>query len=143
MFLKTVDGFVVFATHFIHVTLTSGQRGNFHAHQIEKDGIVCYSQEEADLAVSKLKELNIPHTVETLSPDPALIAKAQGIKYASRTEAIEHLLHDKEPENLRLINLLKRLEKAEAELADAKKELSNVKSRLATAEARLSKQEVS
>lgn len=69
-----------------------------------------------------LRELKIPYAVESIQHDPAHTAKAYGVKYASRSEAIDHFLKDKEPESQRLPNLMKRLDEKDAEIATLRAE---------------------
>ncbi len=126
MYMAVIDGIAVFATHFIRCNL-KGVREELAPFQLEKEGIVVYGN--LTEVEAKLVELNIPYTVESLDYE-AHKPKAQGIKYASRTEAIEHLLYGKEPQSLIIPNLRKRLTEKEAEIAELKKELGLIKGRL-------------
>lgn len=127
MYIKMTDGQVEFATHFVYVNLTKEQKYQVNFCQLEKDGIVCYSDEEKDNIVNKLKELNITYTIEELNHDPVCKEKCKDLKYNSRSEAIKHLLDDMEPECQKIPNLMKRLEQKEKELTDTKLEMENMK----------------
>lgn len=106
MYLMVVDDTVVFATHLIRATIEPDLDLGY-LFQRDADGLVCYSVEEKDNAEAALQVANIPYAVEPLSPDPAIKAKTQEIKYASRTEALAHLINDTEPESQKIPNMLK------------------------------------
>ena len=120
MYLRMEDGKALFATHFIRAAIPDVARKDIPL-QVEPGGIVCCHSDELEQGTAYLDKLKIPYTIESL-PEPAILKdKANGIKYASRTEALEHLLNDKEPESEVIPNLLKRVEKTEKE----NKELKN------------------
>ncbi len=109
MLLKMEDGKVVFATHFLRCAVARDDEQTKQVlapYQLEADGVVCYSETEAAAAKAALDRLGIPYTLEPQTIDPALVAKAQNVVYASRSEALAHLLENKEPESLRLPNII-------------------------------------
>lgn len=140
MYIKVDDQKVIFATHILRCQLPEEydvEREKLLCHyQKEPDGIVIYPDQNVLDVEWTLRELKIPYTVEAIQPDPAHTAKAKGVKYASRSEAIEHFLKDVEPESQRLPNLMKRLAEREAEIAVLKKEkdteIQSLKGELAT-----------
>jgi glycerol dehydrogenase-like iron-containing ADH family enzyme len=125
MWLTVNDGKVIFATHLISLVVNDEFREKL-PFQVEKDGIVCYSTEELSRAEQALNKLGIPYTVEELAIPTETKEKAKGIKYQNRSEAVEHLLHNREPEHVRSKNLLKRLEFLEKELATTKQKLAEI-----------------
>lgn len=88
--------------------------------QCEKEGIILCPHDNLAAAEDILKQLNIPYTVEVLTHDPLHIQKTKGVKYASRTECINHCLHDAEPESQIVPNLKKRLVEKDLEIAGLK-----------------------
>lgn len=117
MHIQINDGQTIFATHLIKQTKGTELPVPFSLpFQLEADGIVCYSPGETERARAMLDDMGITYAVEKLQHAPAHIAKAQGIKYASRSEAIAHLSKDKEPESQRLPNLMKKLAERDAEI---------------------------
>ena len=120
MYLRMEDRKALFATHFIRAAIPDVAREDIPL-QVEPDGIVCCHPDELEQGKAQLDKLNIPYTIEALPEPTTLNDKAKGIKYASRTEALEHLVNDKEPASQVMPNLLKRVEKAEKE----NKELKN------------------
>jgi 3,4-dihydroxy-2-butanone 4-phosphate synthase len=121
--IKTVDGDIHFATHFINVTTDESLRNHLPTLQIEKNGIVCYSIEEFNLAEVKLKELKLEYTSEKLAHDIKHKEKSKGIKYGSRSEAIEHLQNDKEVASEKENNMKKRIAQLESEIKAIKAHL--------------------
>lgn len=123
MRIQINDGVAIFATHFISAAIDRTDekiREKLAFYQVEADGIAIYPDQDVLEAEWALRELKIPYTVEVLQPDLAHVAKTQGIKYASRSEAIAHLLEGKEPESLALPNLIKRLAEKEVEIVEMK-----------------------
>jgi hypothetical protein len=108
LYLSVNDGKAVFATHFINCNL-EGVRKNLAPFQCEKNGIVIYLYDDMAIVEGILQEHEIPYTVETLDCEQHK-TKSQGIKYASRSEAIKHLLGDDEPESQIIPNMKKKLE---------------------------------
>lgn len=130
MYLSVNDGAVVFATHLVQAVIPEGVREKLTPFQLESDGVVCYSQREADEVANILTELQVPHTVQVLSHDQQHITKAQVTRYASRTEAIKHLINDEEPESMIIPNLLKRLKDKEAQIVALKNDLALLKAKI-------------
>jgi len=125
MYLSVRDGVAVFATHLIRTEIKDRELAQKLAPfplQVEAEGIVCYSQDEAERAKKALDDLGIPYVEEELQHDQAHKEKARGVKYASRSEAIAHLVEDKEPESQVLPNLRKRLNDKDAEIAELRAE---------------------
>lgn len=113
-----MDGYVRFATHIVHC---EGADGVYCSQRID-GGFLCYSAEELERLEGVLKESGIAYTVEPLQPDPALVAKAHGVKYSSRSEAIAHLTEDKEPESMIIPNLKAKLREKELEISQLRAE---------------------
>jgi Arc/MetJ-type ribon-helix-helix transcriptional regulator len=113
MYLKTIDGNVVFATYFITTVIPNEQR-NLFPFQIEQNGIVCYSEEEKNQVEGLLTQYNISYITESLSFTDEQITKVKDKKYKSRTEAIQHLQDEIEEPESEIIPKLKR-EKKELE----------------------------
>lgn len=110
MRFKVDDGKVIFATHFISAIINhenEGVKQKLAPFQVEKDGIVVYPGQNVFDVEWALQELKIPYTVEKLQHKPEHITKTKGIRYASRTEAIKHLLEDIEPESQTIPNINK------------------------------------
>lgn len=99
-------------------------------YQVEAEGVVVYPGDDLQRLETVLRDLGLPHTVEQLTHDPAHIAKARGVKYASRSEAIEHILDDKEPGSLVLANLRKRLDQKDAEINQLRTALEKLQNTL-------------
>ena len=108
----------------------------FHRESNNKK-IICYSSDEKDQVIKILNSFNINHTIEYFNYSATLKKKTQGIKYASRSEAIKHIEEDAEPKSQIIPNLEKRLQASEAKsalipdliarLESAEKELKAVK----------------
>ena len=96
MHICTVDGKVVFAKWVVGETPAFTEK--------ERDKLI---------AESGLRPKAITFPKET-------IEKAEGIKYASRSEAIAHLTEDREPESEKITRLIRRVEAAEEELVKIK-----------------------
>jgi len=135
LYISVNDGVVIFATHFIKCN-PEGARDNLAPFQLEKDGVVIYSEEEKNKAESKLMELGISYAIEPLDYEQHK-PKSQGIKYASRTEAIEHLLNDAEPESQVVPNLKKRLVDSEAKHKEKDDKIKSLEERLIKIEQKL------
>ena len=122
MYLQVNDGIVIFATHLIRAEIKDRELARKLApFQVESQGIIIYPDQDVGSAEAILTALNIPFVTEPLDHGEHPI-KAQGIKYASRSEAISHLLEDKEPESQVLPNLRKRLNDKDAEIAELRAE---------------------
>ncbi len=109
--IKTEDGIVKFATHFINTIIPIEQQELF-PFQREQDGIVCYSEEELQKVEVKLNELEIPYIVESIIFTEEQKNKVANKKFGSRTEAIKYLNGEIEEPESEVIPKLKR-EKAE------------------------------
>ncbi len=112
MYIATCDGMVMFATHLIETKITDDIKIELPL-QIESEGVVCYSEEELAKAKFVLDKVKIPYTIKPLSFSAEMKQKVQGIKYNSRSEAIEHIQSNIEPESQRIPNILKRLKDSE------------------------------
>lgn len=111
MFIGVVDGTVVVAQYFIRLQYDrrdKGVREKLGFFQCEKDGVVIYPSDNLADAENALQQLNLPYIVEVLDYE-VYKPKAQGVKYASRTEAINHLLNDAEPASQVIPNMKKNL----------------------------------
>lgn len=107
IYIKVVDGDVIYATHFIS-TITNREdesiRQKLISYQIESNGIVIYPNQSILDIENILNELNIQYVVEELDYN-SYVEKSQNIKYGSRTEAIEHLQNDIEPQSQIIPNI--------------------------------------
>lgn len=110
MYFKVDDGTPVFPTHIIQAVVYSGdeevdqeRRERLSPFQVESDGIVCYSDAEKATAETTLQALGIAYTVEAQSVGQAMRDKVNGIKYASRSEALDHIQNDKLPNDPNLL----------------------------------------
>lgn len=106
MYISVNDGQVIFATYFIRVDRKlireaekKDEKQIFPAHQVESDGIVCYSKEAMEAATKTMDAEGIGYEVEELDHGKSK-ARAEPVKYASRSEAIKHLVHGEEPETI-------------------------------------------
>lgn len=109
MLLKVDDGNVVFATHFLRCAVNREDeriREALAPFQVEADGIVCYSQQEADAAQAVLNQLGISYTVEPQTVNQAVKEKAAKTKYNSRSEAIKHLVEGVAPPDEALVEAI-------------------------------------
>jgi hypothetical protein len=79
---------------------------------MRKNGIVIYPYDDMAKVEAILQEHEIQYTVEILDYEQHK-PKAQGVKYASRSECIKHLLDNDEPESQVVPNLRKKLEEKE------------------------------
>jgi len=99
MYIRTIDGVVQFATHFIYVDIPIEQRHLFFF-QTEQNGIVCYSEEEKNQAENLLNQYSISHTIEPTTFTDEQKQKVANKKFNSRTEAIQYLQGEiEEPES--------------------------------------------
>lgn len=134
MYIVVGGGKVIFATHLLRCN-TEGNSENLRPFQCEPEGILVYSlnpQFNLAYAENLLKKLGIPYAVEEIKHDPLHIEKAQGIKYQSRTEAIEHLLNDAEPASQVIPNLKKKLAEEKARNDKLETRLAKVELGLST-----------
>jgi hypothetical protein len=139
-YIKVTDSKAYFATHFIHVGVTDEIREKINL-QVEKTGIVCYSVDELVKAKQTLDELGVNYTIEELRVDPALIAKAQGVKYLTPGEVKKHLLEDAEPESMIIPNLKKKLQEKEEKIVQLTNELNLLKQKHTLFEERIGRLE--
>jgi hypothetical protein len=123
----------MFATHLIETKITDDIKIELPL-QIESEGVVCYSEEELAKAKFVLDKVKIPYTIKPLSFSAEMKQKVQGIKYNSRSEAIEHIQSNIEPESQRIPNLFKRLNEAE----EKNKLIPDLIARLEQAESKIS-----
>ncbi len=133
MFVMVRDGTAVFAIYKVRAKMGDSVKTEIPG-QIESEEIICYSEEELAKAKFVLDKFKIPHTIEPLSFSAEMKQKVQGIKYNSRSEAIEHIQSNIEPESQRISNLLKRLNEAE----EKNKLIPDLIARLEQAESKIS-----
>jgi hypothetical protein len=107
MYIRIDDGVTIYASFFVHVSLDDNLKKELMMFQIESDGIIMYPNDDLNFLKNKLDNLNLTYTVEELLFDQQLLDKSQNVKYSSRTEAIEHLLNDQEPESQVIPNIKK------------------------------------
>jgi len=129
------DGIVVFATHLVKATITDEmlqvEKTPLHRLQIEPEGFLCFSDKEREQAEKILSELKIPFQTEKLTFAKEHRDKTDGLKYASRSEAIKHINGEIEMPEHEIIPFLRRekkLLKSRLDLVEADREL--LKSRL-------------
>ena len=108
MYISVNDGVAIFATHIIKCN-PEGVRENLAPFQCEKNGVVIYPTDDMAKVETILQEHDILYTVDILDYELHK-QKSQGVKYASRTEAISHFISDHEPESQVIPNLKKKLE---------------------------------
>lgn len=113
--MKTVDGIVVFATHEIDIN-GEVDRNDLRGFQYEKktNSVVVYKEEELNEAKAVLNDIGAVFNVVSLTFPKSKRDKAKGIKYNSRSEAIEYIEKGKVPEHVRT----NKLEKENAELKE-------------------------
>lgn len=128
MYLSVNDGIAIFATHIIKCN-PEGVRENLAPFQLEQNGVVIYPSDDMAKAETILQEHEIPYTVEILDYEQHK-PKAQGIKYASRTEAINYFLNDDEPESQVIPNLRKKLEAEKARNDNLEAKLLKIEEKL-------------
>lgn len=106
----------------------------FNKFNLHKDGLLCFSEEEKIEIISMLEILEVKYTIENIDNDDVLKNKHENVKYKNEQEAMRHLLHGEEPDRMKhdksIDVLLKRLEKAEKDLAITKKDLADTKGKL-------------
>jgi len=130
MYIRVNDGIIDFAIYLIKVELSKEQWELLLEFQIETEGIVCYSEEEKSEIENILSDNKITFFTENIQVDPGHIIKSKDIKYASRSEAIIHLLEDIEPESEVIPNLKREKAKLQEELTLAKIDINNHKEKL-------------
>lgn len=130
MYIQVNDGIIDFAIYLIKVELSKEQWELLLEFQIETEGIVCYSEEEKSEIENILSDNKITFFTENIQVDPGHIIKSKDIKYASRSEAIIHLLEDIEPESEVIPNLKREKAKLQEELTLAKIDINNHKEKL-------------
>lgn len=133
MWLKVVDGVVVYAAYFVHVQVDCqniNAMSKLAPYQVEVDGVVVYSEDDLQKLEAVLQGLGLPYKIEKLSYNPTYTVKAQGVKYASRSEAIEHILNDKEPGSLIIETLRRELKAKDLAINQLESALQSLKSSL-------------
>lgn len=133
MWLKTIDGNAIFATHFVHVQIDRQDKNTIEKllhYQVETDGIVVYPEDDLQKLETILQDSGLSYTIEQLTHDPAHVVKTQGVKYASRSEAIEHILNDKEPESMIVSNLKKKLAEKDDEIKTMRANLEKIEANM-------------
>ena len=131
MYLSVNDGVVVHATHFIECN-PEGARDNLAPFQLEKNGVVVYPNQNKDDVITILNKHKIPFTEYIQRLDPVFKVMSNEVKYASRSEAIEHLQNLVEPKYMIMPNLKKKL-------ANEKTRNDLLESRLTLLEQKISK----
>lgn len=132
MYFRVDDGNVVFADYLIRAEIPEDKRALFIGFQCEPDGIVCYSEQEKVRAEETLTQEEVPFETEEINFTPEQKAKVEGIKYASRSEAIAHLLEDKEPESQVIPNLKREKARLAEELTKTRGRLTQTEDALLT-----------
>jgi chromosome segregation ATPase len=135
-----LDGKAVFASTLIRCDTSLLQDIPL---QICAEGIVCYLDHEVEHAERLLKKRGIPYTIEALAQAETTITKAAGVKYASRSEILDHIERDVEPEGAKMANLKKRLDAALAELDTLKTEKQTLETSVGQMEAKMALLETS
>ncbi len=94
--------------------------------------IYCFTDKDVKRVKGYLQEQGIRYEIEKL-PAPPGFEKTIGIKYASRTEALNHIQHNTEPKSLLLPRLVERVQAAEekARTAEEKARTAEAKARAA------------
>jgi hypothetical protein len=147
MKLKVEDGKTIFATHLIRFTQPEEYDYKFHeelvrCYQLEPEGFVAYDFDEAQLIVEDLKMCGICDAViEDIIIPSTYIDKVKDVKYASRTEALKHLIENVEPESMITPNLKKKLQEKEDRIVQLTNELNLLKQKHALFEERINKLE--
>lgn len=114
MYVKIVDGVAVFATQLIRCDVEATKE-SLPRLQLRQEGIVIYPDDDIAEIEVILQEQKIPYTIEAQDFTEHK-TKAEGIKYASRTECINHLLNDNEPESQIIPNLKRKHKEKEAQI---------------------------
>lgn len=110
MNIRVDDGKVIFATHLV---------------KAEGGTEICYSLKERDTVIESMAKRGIEFIVEELSFDIKQKDKVNGKKYASRTEAIQHLAGEIDEPELDIIpNLKKALKAKDVEIQGLKNQFT-------------------
>lgn len=133
MHIRVDDGVAIFATHFLRAQIDRSDQGvsqKLAPFQCEADGIVIYPDQNIVDAEKILQELGIAYTIEEITQSPLHKQKCQGVKYCSRSEAIEHFVNDAEPESMVIPNLKKKLVEKDAKIASLEDKFLKFEQRL-------------
>jgi len=100
IYIKTLDGITIFATHTIQVdNLTEDIRFEL-PFQIENINIIaCYSQDELTKIINKLNELQLAYTIEEQIISQDIKDNVSNMKFNSRSEALKYLQNSIIPES--------------------------------------------
>jgi len=128
MHIAVLDGEAIFASYLIKATIDDSiKKDKLRSFSVSDEGIIIFPFDDILQAEWVLREYNIPYTIEPISYKDELKEKAKGLKYASRTEALQHLIEDIEPEGHMILNLKKKLEEKDQELKTLKEEFKSLK----------------
>lgn len=127
MYISVIDGSVCFASHEIILDVPIEID-----HPLWDGKIIVFPHENLDTIQAKLDSKGAKYTINKLKHNPLHKEKAQGILYASRSEAINHLLNDVEPNSQIVPNLKKRLDEKEKRVVTLETELNTIKDKLKT-----------
>jgi hypothetical protein len=109
VYLRIDDGKAVFATYLLACTLPPEPPVELFGWHIEPEGVVVWPNQNVADAEAVLTKVGIAYTVQQLTVDAATQAKAQGVTYASRSEALDHLTNNVVPGSLVVPNLQSQL----------------------------------
>lgn len=134
MYIRIEDSTVIFPVCLIYCSIKPEEHEVLYQQfQWEPEGIVCFSDEERQRAESELTEESIEYNVESIMFPQEVMDKAKGVKYASRTEAIQHLQSEiDEVESQIIDNLKKRNKELEYKLSSTKESLKQTEKALLT-----------
>ena len=108
----TIDGVV----HFAKWVFKANIKTQFHH---TKEGIICFTERERDSVKKFLDQAGEKYTLEEIPVDKEAEEKCRDMKYSSRSEALEHIMGNKEPQTME--KMAERLKDMEAEIARLKK----------------------
>lgn len=130
MYVLIIDGLVTFATHIVKASINIKEM----PFNVESEGIICYSEGELFRAKAMLDGLKIKYTIDDIVIPENLKQISDGVVYASRTEAMGHLLEGKEPESKIIPSIGKALVNMELEKLQSKQETDLLGSQLVALE---------
>ena len=118
MSICTIDGTAYFGRWLLRCKI---EKETEITHHVAAEGIICYTEKQKERAEKWLKDSGIEYKQEDLSVDRSLEEKAKGVVYSSRSEAIAHLMEDREPEGEKFKRLLARMDKLEKNVDELRK----------------------
>jgi len=101
-------GILVFPNYLIHIIDIDALKninGNNISLQFEDNSIVCYGEKELNYALNVLNKYNIKYTIEDIIVSDDIIDKIKDVKYKNKTEAINHIENNIEPESVKKARL--------------------------------------